>query len=354
MPQTKIKNEVPVRDGIIESSSPKHSHTGVWSAIVLLMIAGAASFSYLFWLQRNPVIPKQVSEQETLTPQAPAPRIDQTGNLPAPSQYVSPKAFVEWDEITFEYPMSWYVVSQSFFRSFDYPYIYTLTFDPNLINITDMVDPQPQYLRVSKLRSASQTPDRIINEMREQYVNVKDDRVEIEPGVVLYAMSGEKRSERSQPFQAHDYYIVITTGDALDMFGNTRAAMYYAEPKRLNQLEPKENYDMIISQVEEILRSVKRYQRVAPNQALTDELNPPEEQAEEYICTDTDGGTDIYKKGYLDGPKLTTGASPKDFCLDYAETPTLLEYSCVNERGFTSSSVPCEFGCEDGACLRAL
>lgn len=355
MPQTKIKNEVPVRDGIIESSSPRHSHTGVWSAIVLLMIAGAASFSYLFWLQRNPVIPKQVSEQETLTPQAPAPRIDQTGNLPAPNQYVSPKAFVEWDEITFEYPMSWYVVSQSFFRSFDYPYIYTLTFDPHLINISDDIDPQPQYLRVSRLKSDSSTPDQIINEMREEYVNIKDDKVEIAPGITLYMMSGEKRRERSQPIQANDYFIVITVGDGLDMFGNTRAAVYYAEPKRLDRLEPEESYDAIIAQVEEILRSVKLYQYVAPNQTIVNELNPPPEP-EPVSCTDTDGGKDIYTKGIIDGPKLSTGAKPIDSCLDYADTPTLLEFFCVSSRGHVghnSSSEPCEFGCVDGACLRA-
>lgn len=359
MPQTKIKNETLVSDNVCQCN---HSgHVGVWAAIVFLMVACASSFTYLLLQQRDIVIPESFVQvrttQQTPTPsdQATAPDTEAPKNLAIPKQYESPKAFVEWIDVTFEYPAGWYVVSQSYLRSVDYKYSYVLTFDPVLINISDYIDPQPQYLRVSRLKNDSHSPDRIINDVREQYVNIKDEKVEIEPGVTLYKMSGEKRRERSQPIQANDYFIVITVGDGLDMFGNTRAAVYYAEPKRLDRLEPEESYDAIIAQVEEILRSVKLYQYVAPNQTITDELNPPPEP-EPVSCTDTDGGKDIYTKGIIDGPKLSTGAKPIDSCLDYADTPTLLEFFCVSSRGHVghnSSSEPCEFGCVDGACLRA-
>jgi hypothetical protein len=350
MPQTKINNEAPVRDNVCECEHSGHAHTVVWAAIMFLMVAGSASFTYLFFQQRSAAIPESTS---VTTSQVPVSDTDASKNSAVPKQYEFPKAYVEWDEVTFEYPTSWYVVSQSYLRSVDYKYSYVLTFNPTLINISDYPDPQPQYLRVSRLKNDSRTPDRVINDMRELYANIKDEKVEIEPGITLYKMSGEKKRERSQPIQSNDYFIVITAGDGLDQFGNTSAAIYYAEPKRIDQLEPDERYDAIIDEVEEILRSVKRYQYVAPNQEIVNELNPPQEPIEEYVCSDTDGGTDIYTKGTLEGPKLITGAKPTDACLDYADTPTLLEYSCVNERGYTSSSEPCEFGCADGACLRA-
>lgn len=355
MPQTKIEYEAPVNNHVSECNHSGHAHATVWAAITFLMVAGSASFTYLFFQQRSVAMPYDTSLEVQTTRQAPTPGTDEPRNSAIPKQYESPKAFVEWVDVTFEYPMSWYVVSQSYFRSFDYKYSYTLTFDPNLINISDNIDPQPQYLRVSQLKSDSSTPDQIINKMREEYVNIKDEKVEIAPGITLYMMSGEKRRERSQPIQANDYFIVITKGDGLNQFGNVNATIYYAEPKRIDQLEPEESYEAIIDQVEEILRSVKQYQYIAPNQTITNELNPPPEP-EPVSCTDTDGGKDIYTKGIIDGPKLSTGAKPTDSCLDYADTPTLLEYFCVSSRGHighNSLSVPCEFGCADGACLRA-
>ena len=354
MPQTKIKNEAPVGDNSRACDYSGHFHA-VWVAILLLGVAGVASFTYLLFQQRSVVVPQSTSVQVRSTSPSPIADTSAPTNSAIPKQYESPKAFVEWIDVTFEYPTSWYVVSQSYLRTVDYKYSYVLTFDPTLINISDYPDPQPQYLRVSRLKNDSHTPDRIINDMREQYVNIKDEKVEIAPGIALYKLSGEKRRERSQPVQANDYFIVITAGEGLEQFGNTRAAVYYAEPKRLEQLEPEERYEDIISQVEEILLSVKPYQYIAPNKTIAQELNPPPEP-EPVSCTDTDGGKDIYTKGIIDGPKLSTGAQPIDSCLDYADTPTLLEFFCVNSRGHighNSLSVPCEFGCADGACLRA-
>ena len=72
----------------------------------------------------------------------------------------------------------------------------------------------------------------------------------------------------------------------------------------------------------------------------------------ELECLDSDGGDDIYTKGTLKGPELTTGASPVDYCVG-----ALVEYSCSESGGFNqnawgmySKSVQCEYGCEEGAC----
>lgn len=74
-------------------------------------------------------------------------------------------------------------------------------------------------------------------------------------------------------------------------------------------------------------------------------------------CIDSDGGDNIYYQGVIDGPNLTTGDDPTDYCI----TPEILvEYSCSSAGGYYGTVVPglysnsinCEYGCNNGACSR--
>lgn len=68
-------------------------------------------------------------------------------------------------------------------------------------------------------------------------------------------------------------------------------------------------------------------------------------------CTDSDGGKNYNVKGTIEGPKLTTGEKPVDYCVSYSEGGnTLVEYQCLNG-GLSSESYVCPYGCKDGACV---
>lgn len=78
-------------------------------------------------------------------------------------------------------------------------------------------------------------------------------------------------------------------------------------------------------------------------------------------CVDSDGGDNIYVKGTIEGPRLTTRKKPIDYCLMDGEKHILVEYSCTDDNGFNSGlyiknlfskSVPCPLGCIGGACVR--
>jgi hypothetical protein len=76
----------------------------------------------------------------------------------------------------------------------------------------------------------------------------------------------------------------------------------------------------------------------------------------EMPCSDSDGGNNIYEKGTLSGQTLVDGSPAIDFC---PAGNILLEYSCSVEGGFDqnpfgmySQSIPCEYGCTDGACSK--
>ena len=61
------------------------------------------------------------------------------------------------------------------------------------------------------------------------------------------------------------------------------------------------------------------------------------------ICTDTDGGKNIYQKG-------TTGVITKytDYC---SSSTTLREYYCSGIY-LASAKFQCSYGCSNGACLK--
>ncbi|MFH1029625.1 MAG: dockerin type I domain-containing protein, partial [bacterium] len=91
------------------------------------------------------------------------------------------------------------------------------------------------------------------------------------------------------------------------------------------------------------------------------------------VCKDSDGGINLYAKGSIEGSNLSTGAVPQDYCVSYADAPTLVEYSCkdssdIDYYGFGvdlsknykgggyannhySGSFLCPNGCENGACI---
>ncbi len=90
------------------------------------------------------------------------------------------------------------------------------------------------------------------------------------------------------------------------------------------------------------------------NQIINDDLSAHE-------CSDSDGGDNIYERGIITGPVLTSGEKPMDYCLNYSEN-TLIEYSCSPDTGFSetavtglySKSVNCEYGCMDGYCIEGI
>lgn len=79
----------------------------------------------------------------------------------------------------------------------------------------------------------------------------------------------------------------------------------------------------------------------------------------EIECTDTDGGSNEFTLGTVSG---VFSDNPNEFVVldDYcvtpkSDTPTyVVEYMCGRGDFITSSSIDCEFGCEDGACLDEL
>jgi len=78
------------------------------------------------------------------------------------------------------------------------------------------------------------------------------------------------------------------------------------------------------------------------------------------LCEDSDGGDNIYQKGTVNGPLLTTGQQPQDYCSP-SDANILVEYSCSREPDFFDGAVPglysksvkCPYGCKDGACTKA-
>jgi len=78
-------------------------------------------------------------------------------------------------------------------------------------------------------------------------------------------------------------------------------------------------------------------------------------------CTDSDGGANIYEKGTIDGPLLTNGTIPVDYCaLD--DNSKVIEYGCSAEGGLLgtivdglySNTFNCLGGCVDGACVKEV
>jgi len=68
------------------------------------------------------------------------------------------------------------------------------------------------------------------------------------------------------------------------------------------------------------------------------------------ICTDLDGGSNIYQKGTTRGYKIGTKQiiSKTDYCLDSNQ---LVEFFCTADSEVNNAAKDCLIGCIDGACL---
>lgn len=72
-------------------------------------------------------------------------------------------------------------------------------------------------------------------------------------------------------------------------------------------------------------------------------------KGEEYNCYDTDGGYNIFEKGYL---KTKNGYNDKE---DYCDGDRIIEYECNLDENYSSGfshGLNCPNGCSDGACVR--
>lgn len=92
--------------------------------------------------------------------------------------------------------------------------------------------------------------------------------------------------------------------------------------------------------------------------ATIEVINNLKEEGKEPICTDSDGGKNIYKFGNVDASNLDlnsdsdlAGENGKDFCLPRPELygADLAEYYCQNNEA-VKEFVSCPNGCSNGAC----
>ncbi len=74
---------------------------------------------------------------------------------------------------------------------------------------------------------------------------------------------------------------------------------------------------------------------------------------EKILCSDSDGGNNIYKLGFVSGPcadceQIGAIGGNTDTCLS---KKSLMEFYCADE-GFTRKTVECQNGCLAGACVK--